>query len=205
MSPSWVYLNGCTEHCWLDVCWCVSSYCYSRFLRWTYWFKRDAGSMRFAFGVQNRLEVKDILKAFSRIIAQEFTPWSWGGRHRLTHGDLQQTIDITQQTLGETTKVNLSDTVAVRCVTKAKEWPEASLQRCRLDNQNSESDQQRQRQQAEAQSQEMETLMGEASKLLSEKIDQTAWLKLKILALNRLWFEFARRVHSHQGSAFLQP
>lgn len=36
-------------------------------------FKQIAGSMKFAFGVQNRLEVKDIPKGTS-IIAQEFRP-----------------------------------------------------------------------------------------------------------------------------------
>ena len=36
-------------------------------------FKQIAGSMKFAFGVQNRLEVKDIPKGTS-VIAQEFRP-----------------------------------------------------------------------------------------------------------------------------------
>ncbi|MFA0084579.1 flagellar motor protein MotB [Vibrio sp. 10N.286.49.C2] len=59
-------------------------------------FKQIAGSMKFAFGVQNRLEVKDIPKGTS-IIALEFRP----GRPEPTPIDviMQQTIDITQQTL----------------------------------------------------------------------------------------------------------
>ncbi|MCA2014486.1 flagellar motor protein MotB [Vibrio tritonius] len=59
-------------------------------------FKQIAGSMKFAFGVQNKLEVKDIPKGTS-IIAQEFRP----GRPEPTPIDviMQQTIDITQQTL----------------------------------------------------------------------------------------------------------
>ncbi|NUW71526.1 flagellar motor protein MotB [Vibrio mediterranei] len=59
-------------------------------------FKQIAGSMKFAFGVQNRLEVKDIPKGTS-IIAQEFRP----GRPEPTPIDviMQQTMDITQQTL----------------------------------------------------------------------------------------------------------
>ncbi|SHO54713.1 flagellar motor protein MotB [Vibrio quintilis] len=59
-------------------------------------FKQIAGSMKFAFGVQNRLEVKDIPKGTS-VIAQEFRP----GRPEPTPIDviMQQTIDITQQTL----------------------------------------------------------------------------------------------------------
>ncbi|MDA9556214.1 flagellar motor protein MotB [Vibrio sp.] len=59
-------------------------------------FKQIAGSMKFAFGVQNRLEVKDIPKGTS-IIAQEFRP----GRPEPTPIEviMQQTIDVTQQTL----------------------------------------------------------------------------------------------------------
>ncbi len=59
-------------------------------------FKQIAGSMKFAFGVQNRLEVKDIPKGTS-VIAQEFRP----GRPEPTPIEviMQQTIDITQQSL----------------------------------------------------------------------------------------------------------
>ena len=44
-------------------------------------FKQIAGSMKFAFGVQNKIEVKDIPKGTS-IIAQEFRPGK-PNRHRL--------------------------------------------------------------------------------------------------------------------------
>ncbi len=59
-------------------------------------FKQIAGSMKFAFGVQNLLEVKDIPKGTS-IIAQEFRP----GRPEPTPIEviMQQTIDMTQNTL----------------------------------------------------------------------------------------------------------
>lgn len=59
-------------------------------------FKQIAGSMKYAFGVQNQLEVKDIPKGTS-IIAQEFRP----GKPDPTPIDtiMQQTIDITQNTL----------------------------------------------------------------------------------------------------------
>ena len=59
-------------------------------------FKQIAGSMKHAFGVQNRLEVKDIPKGTS-VIAQEFRP----GRPDPTPIDtiMQQTIDMTQQVL----------------------------------------------------------------------------------------------------------
>ena len=59
-------------------------------------FKQIAGSMKYAFGVQNKIEVRDIPKGTS-VIAQEFRP----GRPEPTPIDVitQQTIDITQQSL----------------------------------------------------------------------------------------------------------
>ena len=59
-------------------------------------FKQIAGSMKFAFGVQNKIEVKDIPKGTS-VIAMEFRP----GRPDPTPIDTiqQQTIDMTQQML----------------------------------------------------------------------------------------------------------
>lgn len=59
-------------------------------------FKQIAGSMKFAFGVQNKLEVKDIPKGTS-IIAQEFRP----GKPEPTPIETiqQQTVEMTQQML----------------------------------------------------------------------------------------------------------
>ncbi|WP_340677446.1 flagellar motor protein MotB [Paraglaciecola sp.] len=59
-------------------------------------FKQIAGSMKFAFGVQNKIEVKDIPKGTS-VIAMEFRP----GRPEPTPIDTiqQQTIEVTQQML----------------------------------------------------------------------------------------------------------
>lgn len=59
-------------------------------------FKQIAGSMKFAFGVQNKIEVKDIPKGTS-VIAMEFRP----GRPDPTpiENIQQQTIDMTQQML----------------------------------------------------------------------------------------------------------
>lgn len=59
-------------------------------------FKQIAGSMKFAFGVQNKLEVKDIPKGTS-VIAQEFKP----GKPEPTPIETiqQQTTEMTQQTL----------------------------------------------------------------------------------------------------------
>ncbi|MBS3798072.1 flagellar motor protein MotB [Pseudoalteromonas sp. BDTF-M6] len=59
-------------------------------------FKQIAGSMKFAFGVQNKLEVKDIPKGTS-VIAMEFKP----GRPEPTPIETiqQQTTEMTQQML----------------------------------------------------------------------------------------------------------
>ena len=59
-------------------------------------FKQIAGSMKFAFGVQNKIEVKDIPKGTS-VIAMEFRP----GRPEPTPIETiqQQTIDMTQEML----------------------------------------------------------------------------------------------------------
>ncbi|RUO24416.1 flagellar motor protein MotB [Aliidiomarina minuta] len=59
-------------------------------------FKQIAGSMQYAFGVQNRIEVEDIPRGTS-VIAQEFRP----GQPTPTPIETiqQQTADMTQQTL----------------------------------------------------------------------------------------------------------
>ena len=59
-------------------------------------FKQIAGSMKFAFGVQNKIEVKDIPKGTS-VIAMEFTP----GKPEPTRIETiqQQTVEMTQQML----------------------------------------------------------------------------------------------------------
>ena len=59
-------------------------------------FKRIAGSMQEAFGVQNQMEIKDIPKGTS-VIAKEFRP----GRPEPTPLNviMQQTTDMTQQSL----------------------------------------------------------------------------------------------------------
>ena len=59
-------------------------------------FKQIAGSMKYALGVQNKIEVKDIPKGTS-VIAQEFRP----GRPEPTPIETiqQQTVEMTQQML----------------------------------------------------------------------------------------------------------
>ncbi|WP_428772181.1 flagellar motor protein MotB [Vibrio sp.] len=160
-------------------------------------FKQIAGSMKFAFGVQNQLEVKDIPKGTS-IIAQEFRP----GRPEPTPIDviMQQTIDITQQTLefheGESdraggTQRELGDLTGGQS-------PETSTQ----DNQNSQSDS-NQQQSAQAMSDEMEALLESIKKALAREIDQGA------IEVENLGQQIVIRIREKgafpEGSAFLQP
>ncbi|NIY84663.1 flagellar motor protein MotB [Vibrio hepatarius] len=158
-------------------------------------FKQIAGSMKFAFGVQNRLEVKDIPKGTS-IIAQEFRP----GRPEPTPIDviMQQTIDVTQQTLefheGESDRAggNQRDTGKLT----GGQSPDTSTQ----NNQNSESDSQ---QQQSEMSEEMETLMEAIMKALAREIEQGA------IEVENLGQQIDIRIREKgafpEGSAFLQP
>jgi chemotaxis protein MotB len=59
-------------------------------------FKQLAGSVSMAFGVQNKVEVKDIPKGTS-IIAQEFSPGK--PTPTIIEAVMQETVDITQETL----------------------------------------------------------------------------------------------------------
>lgn len=159
-------------------------------------FKQIAGSMKFAFGVQNRLEVKDIPKGTS-IIAQEFRP----GRPEPTPIDviMQQTIDITQQTLefheGESERAGGTQRDAGQMT--GGQSPETSTQT----NQNTESEMQQQ--QAKAMSEQMETVLESIKKALEREIDQGA------IEVENLGQQIVIRIREKgafpEGSAFLQP
>ncbi|TFH91907.1 flagellar motor protein MotB [Vibrio ouci] len=159
-------------------------------------FKQIAGSMKFAFGVQNRLEVKDIPKGTS-IIAQEFRP----GRPEPTPIDviMQQTIDITQQTLefheGESDRAG--GTQRDQGKLTGGQSPDTSTQ----NNQNSESD--NEQQQSAEMSQELETLMESIKKALEREIEQGA------IEVENLGQQIDIRIREKgafpEGSAFLQP
>ncbi|CAE6888319.1 Flagellar motor protein [Vibrio sp. B1FLJ16] len=159
-------------------------------------FKQIAGSMKFAFGVQNQLEVKDIPKGTS-IIAQEFRP----GRPEPTPIDviMQQTMDVTQQTLefheGESdraggTKRDLGQLTGGQS-------PETSTRA----NQTTESDMQQQ--QSQDMSQEMETLMESIQKALEREIEQGA-IEVENLG-QQIVIRMREKGAFPEGSAFLQP
>lgn len=159
-------------------------------------FKQIAGSMKFAFGVQNRLEVKDIPKGTS-IIAQEFRP----GRPEPTPIDviMQQTIDITQQTLefheGE------SDRSGGAQRDKGTQAGGKSSETSTSNNKNNESIQQQK--QAEAIAQEQETLMENIKKALAKEIEQGA-IEVEHLG-QQLVIRIREKGAFPEGSAFLQP
>ncbi|MGR5237451.1 flagellar motor protein MotB [Vibrio alfacsensis] len=159
-------------------------------------FKQIAGSMKFAFGVQNQLEVKDIPKGTS-IIAQEFRP----GRPEPTPIDviMQQTMDITQQTLefheGE------SDRAGGTKRDQGKLTGGQSAETSTQNNQSSEADMQQQ--QSEASSQEMETLMESIKKALEREIEQGA-IEVENLG-QQIVIRMREKGAFPEGSAFLQP
>jgi chemotaxis protein MotB len=159
-------------------------------------FKQIAGSMKFAFGVQSQLEVKDIPKGTS-IIAQEFRP----GRPEPTPIDviMQQTMDITQQTLefheGESDRSGGSKRDQGKLT--GGQSPETSTR----DNQAAESD--LQQQQSQMMSQEMETLMESIKKALEREIDQGA-IEVENLG-QQIVIRMREKGAFPEGSAFLQP
>ncbi|MEA3482400.1 MAG: flagellar motor protein MotB [Pseudomonadota bacterium] len=159
-------------------------------------FKQIAGSMKFAFGVQNQLEVKDIPKGTS-IIAQEFRP----GRPEPTPIDviMQQTMDITQQTLefheGESDRAG--GTKRDEGKLTGGQSPETSTQ----NNQSAEADMQQQ--QSEEISQEMETLMESIKKALEREIEQGA-IEVENLG-QQIVIRMREKGAFPEGSAFLQP
>ncbi|MGR5302369.1 flagellar motor protein MotB [Vibrio alfacsensis] len=159
-------------------------------------FKQIAGSMKFAFGVQNQLEVKDIPKGTS-IIAQEFRP----GRPEPTPIDviMQQTMDITQQTLefheGESDRAG--GTKRDQGKLTGGQSPETSTQ----SNQSSEADMQQQ--QSKATSQSMDTLMESIKKALEREIEQGA-IEVENLG-QQIVIRMREKGAFPEGSAFLQP
>ncbi|MDP5254186.1 MULTISPECIES: flagellar motor protein MotB [unclassified Vibrio] len=162
-------------------------------------FKQIAGSMKFAFGVQNRLEVKDIPKGTS-VIAQEFRP----GRPEPTPIDviMQQTIDVTQKTLdfhdGESDKAG--GTKRDEGKLTGGQSPENSTNA----NQNEQAEQQQQQAQQQAQqSEELDTTVESIKKALQREIDQGA-IEVENLG-QQIVIRLREKGAFPEGSAFLQP
>ncbi len=160
-------------------------------------FKQIAGSMKFAFGVQNRLEVKDIPKGTS-IIAQEFRP----GRPQPTPIDviMQQTMDITQQTLEfhDGDEDRAGGTKRDAGALTGGQSAETSTE----NNQNSDS--QTQQQQSQSQTSEQTKELAESIKnALQREIDQGA-IEVENLG-QQLVIRIREKGAFPEGSAFLQP
>ncbi len=151
-------------------------------------FKQIAGSMKFAFGVQNMLEVKDIPKGTS-VIAQEFRP----GRPEPTPIEviMQQTIDMTQRSLdfheGETDRASGTQREAGK-LTGGQSNTVATQE-----NENSESEME------ESQAQLMQVIQ----QALEREIVEGA-IELESLG-QQLVIRIKERGAFPSGSAFLQP
>ncbi len=165
-------------------------------------FKQIAGSMKFAFGVQNQLEVKDIPKGTS-VIAQEFRP----GRPEPTPIDviMQQTIDMTQQTLDfhEGDSDRAGGTQKDAGTQTGGQSPETSIKRNQNNEQQQQQQQQQNRAQADSKSKETEQLLESIKKALAKEIEQGA------IDVENLGQQIVIRIREKgafpAGSAFLQP
>lgn len=161
-------------------------------------FKQIAGSMKFAFGVQNRLEVKDIPKGTS-VIAMEFRP----GRPEPTPIDviMQQTIDVTQESLnfheGESDRAGGTEREA------GKLTGGQTIDSDTRNNRESESEQPTQAQSASPSVEEMERLAENIQKALERETEQGA------IEIENLGQQIIIRIQEKgafpEGSAFLQP
>ncbi len=158
-------------------------------------FKQIAGSMKFAFGVQNKIEVKDIPKGTS-IIAQEFRP----GKPEPTPIEViqQQTMEMTQQMLefqaGDETSAGGR---------QEQRGDERGGQSQSTDNQPSQSLQAAQEAIEKAQQEQTNELMKKIAQQLEDQILDGA------IELEALGQQIIIRIRENgsfpSGSAFLQP
>ena len=156
-------------------------------------FKQIAGSMKFAFGVQNKIEVKDIPKGTS-VIAMEFRP----GRPEPTPIDTiqQQTIEMTQQMLEF--QAGNEDSAGGRQKQRGEQRGGASQQTASEQNASSQNSQSKE----PSQEQVNERLKKVAQQLEKEIIDGA-------IEMESLGQQITIRIRENgsfsAGSAFLQP
>ena len=181
-------------------------------------FKQIAGSMKYAFGVQSMLEVKDIPKGTS-VIAQEFRP----GKPEPTPIEviMQQTIDITKAKLdfqdGESSRVGGLEKVKMRKVATPQEVEAEAA-----NDSQSDTDAEGQKEEApvqEKQSESQETQLedfspvpgvsaqhGLAKKIAKELRDEIEDGAIEVEALGQqLIIRVREKGAFPSGSAFLQP
>ncbi|MFT5924398.1 MAG: chemotaxis protein MotB [Paraglaciecola sp.] len=153
-------------------------------------FKQIAGSMKFAFGVQNKIEVKDIPKGTS-VIAMEFRP----GRPEPTPIDTiqQQTTDMTQETLNF--QAGDDDTAGGRQKEQGNERGGAAQQTA--------SEQQSQSTSQKASQEQVAERMRKVAQKLEKQINDGA------IEMESLGQQITIRIRENgsfsAGSAFLQP
>lgn len=183
-------------------------------------FKQIAGSMKYAFGVQSLLEVKDIPKGTS-VIAQEFTP----GRPDPTPIEviMQQTIDMTQAKLdfqdGDASRVGGQENIKVRKVAVPEEVDAEAENKSESKSETDAEGQQEeapvQEQQTESEESQLEEYTpqpgvsaqhGLAKKIAQELREEIEDGAIEVEALGQQLIIRVREKGSFPaGSAFLQP
>ncbi|GLS91595.1 flagellar motor protein MotB [Psychromonas marina] len=156
-------------------------------------FKQIAGSMKYAFGVQSMLEVKDIPKGTS-VIAQEFRP----GKPEPTPIEviMQQTIDMTQAKLdfqdGDASRVGGQENIQSVKVETPEEIEEQS-----------EADSRSETLEATPAASEQHSLAKKVAEELREEIEDGA-IEIESLG-QQLIIRVREKGAFPSGSAFLQP
>ena len=170
-------------------------------------FKQIAGSMAFAFGVQNQLEVKDIPKGTS-VIAQEFRP----GKPEPTPIEviMQRTTEVTQTTLdfkeGDSSRAGGQQNVLVRETSlevneETKEVTSAEVSESTAEQ--SEEQLELTEQAASASSAAQQALTKRVAEDLREEIEDGA-IEIESLG-QQLIIRVREKGAFPAGSAFLQP
>jgi len=159
-------------------------------------FKQIAGSMKFAFGVQNKIEVKDIPKGTS-IIAQEFRP----GKPEPTPIEViqQQTVEMTQQML----EFQAGDETSAGGRQEQRGTERGGQSQSTADQMSAQAMQKAQDELEQASQEQMKELVKKISEQLEEQIQDGA------IELDSLGQQVIIRIRENgsfpSGSAFLQP
>ncbi len=162
-------------------------------------FKQLAGSMEYAFGVQNKIEVKDIPKGTS-VIALEFRP----GRPDPTpiESIQQQTAEITEQTVEFQAGEDESAGGKQR-----QRGTERGGRTASVEEQKAEMAEQQIEQQQQAEQQQAQEKTNELAKQLAVQLE--SHIKSGALELESLGQQITIRIREKgsfsSGSAFLQP
>ena len=159
-------------------------------------FKQIAGSMKFAFGVQNKIEVKDIPKGTS-IIAQEFRP----GKPEPTPIEViqQQTMEMTQQML----EFQAGDETSAGGRQEQRGTQRGGQSQSTAEELSAQQMQQAQDEMQKAQQEQVNELVKKIAEQMEEQIQDGA------IELEALGQQVIIRIRENgsfpSGSAFLQP